>query len=110
MTVDEVRSTGTRGPRGRPGQIGAGAHRSDFNVPIRDGEITDDLRIRAALPTLNWLASERGASGVTACTHLGRPKGKPDPQFSVQPVVGQRTPRRLAPGVRAARQPAFRPR
>ncbi|MCB1269847.1 MAG: phosphoglycerate kinase [Microthrixaceae bacterium] len=69
--------------------------RTDFNVPIRDGEITDDLRIRAALPTLNWL-TERGAE-VTACTHLGRPKGKPDPQFSVQPVVERLA--ELAPGV-----------
>jgi phosphoglycerate kinase len=58
--------------------------RCDFNVPIRDGAITDDLRIRAALPTLGWL-QERGAT-VTACTHLGRPKGAPDPQYSVEPV------------------------
>lgn len=69
--------------------------RADFNVPVRDGRITDDLRIRAALPTLNWLV-ERGAR-VTACTHLGRPKGTPDPAFSVEPVrerLGE-----LAPGV-----------
>ncbi len=58
--------------------------RADFNVPIVDGEITDDLRIRAALPTIRWLLG-RGAS-VTACTHLGRPRGTPDPQFSVEPV------------------------
>ena len=58
--------------------------RADFNVPIVAGEITDDLRIRAALPTIRWLLG-RGAS-VTACTHLGRPKGTPDPQFSVDPV------------------------
>ncbi|HZB39715.1 MAG TPA: phosphoglycerate kinase, partial [Ilumatobacter sp.] len=43
--------------------------RADFNVPIEDGRITDDFRIRAALPTLNWL-HERGASAVCA-THLG---------------------------------------
>jgi len=58
--------------------------RADFNVPLRDGEITDDLRIRAALPTIRWL-QEHGAT-VVACTHLGRPKGTPDPRYSVAPV------------------------
>ena len=58
--------------------------RCDFNVPIIDGEITDDMRIRAALPTIRWLLAQ-GAS-VTACTHLGRPRGAPDPAFSVEPV------------------------
>jgi phosphoglycerate kinase len=58
--------------------------RNDFNVPIVDGEITDDLRIRAGAPTLRWLL-EAGAS-VTSCTHLGRPKGEPDPRYSVEPV------------------------
>ncbi len=58
--------------------------RADFNVPIADGEITDDLRIRAALPTLRYLLGA-GAS-VTACTHLGRPTGALDPMFSVEPV------------------------
>ena len=69
--------------------------RADFNVPVAEGEITDDLRIRAALPTIGWLF-DRGAS-VTACTHLGRPKGAPDHAFSVEPVrvrLGE-----LAPGV-----------
>ena len=69
--------------------------RCDFNVPIRDGRITDDLRIRAALPTLLWL-QEQGAT-VTACTHLGRPKGTPDPAFSVEPV--RKALAELAPGV-----------
>ena len=55
--------------------------RCDFNVPMRNGEITDDHRIRAAVPTLEWLTG-RGAS-VTAVTHLGRPKGAPDPAFDV---------------------------
>ena len=58
--------------------------RADFNVPISDGHITDDLRIRAAVPTLRYLLAA-GAS-VTACTHLGRPKGEPDPAHSVEPV------------------------
>ena len=58
--------------------------RADFNVPISDGHITDDLRVRAAVPTLRYLL-KAGAS-VTACTHLGRPKGEPDPAYSVEPV------------------------
>ncbi len=69
--------------------------RCDFNVPLKDGTITDDLRIRAALPTLTWL-QEHGAI-VTACTHLGRPKGTPDPKFSVDPV--RKRLAELAPGV-----------
>jgi phosphoglycerate kinase len=69
--------------------------RADFNVPSEDGRITDDFRIRAALPTITWL-QEQGAH-VTACSHLGRPKGKPDPRYSMAPVrarLGE-----LAPGV-----------
>jgi phosphoglycerate kinase len=69
--------------------------RADFNVPIADGEIVDDFRIRAALPTIEWLTT-RGAT-VTACTHLGRPKGAPDPKYSVEPV--RRRLAELAPGV-----------
>jgi len=69
--------------------------RADFNVPISNGEIVDDFRIRAALPTIEYLTS-RGAQ-VTACTHLGRPKGAPDPKYSVEPV--RRRLSELAPGV-----------
>lgn len=70
--------------------------RCDFNVPITKGVIDDDLRIRAALPTLQWLV-ERGAN-VTACSHLGRPKGAPDPKYSMDPVRARLA--ELAPSVK----------
>ena len=79
--------------------------RADFNVPLRDGVITDDLRIRAAIPTIEWLL-ERGAL-VTACTHLGRPKGKPDPKYDVAPVRARLA--ELAPGVALAENLRFDP-
>jgi len=69
--------------------------RTDFNVPMENGEITDDFRIRAALPTINWL-TERGAQVVT-CSHLGRPKGQPNPKYSMDPVRARLA--ELAPGV-----------
>ena len=59
--------------------------RVDFNVPIENGRITDDTRIRAALPTITY-ALERGATVVLA-SHLGRPKGKPTPEFTLKPVA-----------------------
>jgi phosphoglycerate kinase len=61
--------------------------RSDLNVPLENGRIADDTRIRASLPTLQ-LALERDAREVTVCSHLGRPKGE-DPKFSMQPVEEQ---------------------
>lgn len=79
--------------------------RADFNVPITDGHIDDDLRIRAALPTIEWLL-ERGAR-VTACTHLGRPKGAPDPKYSVEPV--RQRLKELAPDVELLENLRFDP-
>jgi phosphoglycerate kinase len=79
--------------------------RADFNVPIDDGRITDDLRIRAALPTIEWLQGQ-GAT-VTACTHLGRPKGAPDPRYSVAPVRERLA--QLAPGVELLENLRFDP-
>jgi phosphoglycerate kinase len=61
--------------------------RVDFNVPLRDGHVEDDLRITTALPTIQQLR-ERGAIVVT-CGHLGRPKGTIDPQFSMAPVAAR---------------------
>ena len=63
--------------------------RADLNVPLdkQTGEITDDGRIRAVLPTLSALV-QAGAKAVV-CSHLGRPKGAPDPQFSLRPVAGR---------------------
>ncbi len=73
--------------------------RTDFNVPMETvGDahvITDDFRIRAALPTINWL-TERGAQVVTA-SHLGRPKGQPNPKYSMDPIRARLA--ELAPGI-----------
>jgi phosphoglycerate kinase len=59
--------------------------RADLNVPLRDGVITDDGRVRATLPTLNALI-DQGAR-LVVCSHLGRPDGAPDPKYSLEPVA-----------------------
>lgn len=59
--------------------------RVDFNVPMDGARVTDDLRIRESVPTIEKL--RRGGARIILCSHLGRPKGKPDPQFSLRPVA-----------------------
>src|ERR671938_104616 len=76
-----------RAPRSVRDADVAGKHvlvRADLNVPLDDGRVADDTRIRASLPTLRLLL-EREATEVVVCSHLGRPKG-PDPRLEMEPV------------------------
>jgi phosphoglycerate kinase len=61
--------------------------RVDFNVPIKEGRITDETRIRASLPTIKYAMDHRAI--VILASHLGRPKGKPNPEFSLRPVAAR---------------------
>src|SRR4051812_34625637 len=61
--------------------------RADLNVPLSDGEVADDTRVRASLPTLQLLV-DRGASEIVVCSHLGRPQGR-EGRFSMKPVAAR---------------------
>ena len=81
--------------------------RADLNVPLEDGRVADDTRIRAALPTLELLL-ERGAAEVAVCSHLGRPKG-PDPAYAIAPVAARLRELLSDPRVRVLENTRFDP-
>ncbi len=76
--------------------------RTDYNVPMSGGRITDDLRIRLSLETLTWLL-DQGAARVTVVSHLGRPQGGPDPRYEMGPVRDRLAELLVAAGAEAGR-------
>ncbi len=72
--------------------------RVDFNVPIQEGKIREDYRLRRTIPTIEYL-SQRGAKVILA-SHLGKPKGKPNPELSLKPVAERLTQILQVPSVR----------